>query len=209
MRTIVFSPLGSLRYGASIRANYLIDGLIKNGYKTSCYEMGIASKHTFMDSVRIRSAASIPLLPSRFNKAEMVFFEGIPFVPNKKRTNIMVNYLKKAKTQKKKIVLDLYDDPTFQRRDLLGYNLNAWDWEPVRNAFIESADAVLFPSKSMMDYYVKIGVATAKRCHVVMNASDPSHFREAPAPGNCVIGLLTGFGAGRGLEMLIDAFASV
>jgi glycosyltransferase involved in cell wall biosynthesis len=152
---------------------------------------------------------SLPLLPGRFKNSDVIFFEGIPFAPNKKRSKLMLNYLDKAKNTGKKIVLDLYDDPAFQRRDLLGQKVDVDIWENIRNTFLNQADIVLFPSSSMRKYYVQNELVDDEKTCVLMNASDPDHFKVSKPPEKCVVGLLTGVGPGRGIEILLEAFVQV
>lgn len=205
-QVIAFAPLGQLKFGTSIRNNYLLNGLDRRGLLIGQYEKTLVSKYTISNQEKIFSLFNLYKLPSLINQSNCLFFEGLPFAPNKARTKILTKILIYAKHKGKKIILDLYDDPEFQVRDIIGEHAVTKGWSSVRREFFKSSDVVIFSSESMKNYFVNTGQIDEQKVEVIPNASDPKHFQVYPFPNIMRIGVLSGIGYGRGLDILIDSF---
>jgi len=203
---IAFAPIGQLKYGTSIRTTYLLGGLERRGLLIGKYEKSLISKGIISDRDKMLSLFNLYKLPSLLKKSSFIFFEGLPFAPNKIRTKLLTNILTHAKREGKRIILDLYDDPELQARDIRGEQGTTNMWSNIRRKFFESSDIILFPSKSMKDYYVEKNHVDEQSAEVIPNASDPRHFQANPLPNVMRIGVLSGIGYGRGLDLLLDSF---
>jgi glycosyltransferase involved in cell wall biosynthesis len=208
-KVVVFSPLGQLKFGTSIRSTYLINGLDSRGLLSGRYERELASKYIISDREKAKSFINLYKLPSVLNKSDTVLFEGLPNASNKARSKVISKLLDYAKRNGKKIILDLYDDPEFQKRDIKGEEVNDNQLFYIKELFFEYSDKITFPSASMRDYYVKEGQIPEEKTAVLPNASDPVHFKGLSLPDTKRIGILSGIGKGRGLDLLLDAFDMV
>jgi glycosyltransferase involved in cell wall biosynthesis len=205
-QVIAFAPLGQLKFGTSIRTTYLLGGLDSRGLLIGQYEKPLVSKHIVSDKEKIFSLFNLYKLPSLLKRADTVFFEGLPSASNTIRTKFLLKILTHCKRRGKHIILDLYDDPELQIRDIIGEHATPHGWSNVRREFFESSNIVTFPSESMKDYYVKMNQIDEEKAKVIPNASDPNHFQGLPLPNVMKIGVLSGIGHGRGLDLLLDSF---
>ena len=203
-----FSPLGPMKYGTSIRSNYLVEGFRSRGQLLGSYDNVPISRHSFGDMAKLASSVKYPLVKGQVKKSSILFFEGLPYAPNRQRTEQVFGIVEDAKAQGKKIVLDLYDDPLLQSRDISGTESHKKEWTEARQRFFGFADLITFPSETMRDLYVSQGLDLSK-CGILPNASDPNRIKCSGAgePDSMVI--LTGWGPGRGNELLLDSFGMI
>lgn len=207
-RVLAFSPVGATRYGTSIRSNYLIEGFRQRGMLLGSYDSVLFSKHTLSDRARLLSAAALPLVPSRVRASGMLFFEGLPYAPNRLRTKAVSRILRLAKGRGKPVLLDFYDDPPLQARDFGTSCGSAALWDEVRSTFFGEADMITFPSETMRRLYTSQGLDPS-RTDVLPNASDPGRIAYSEPARDKTIGLMTGSAPGRGIEFLNEAFKTV
>ena len=116
----------------------------------------------------------------------------------------LINLMKKLKRSGIPIILDFRDDPLLQAEL---YNIKLNEKIEKRTMVLlkhnfEYADLILFPSKTLMNYYPQ---EVQDKGIVVMNASDPNHFLNSPLPKKIKIGYVTGSIEALGNELLLDA----
>ncbi|MBI5001484.1 MAG: glycosyltransferase [Euryarchaeota archaeon] len=102
-------------------------------------------------------------------KNKIILFHGIQ---NEKLLGKFSNY-------RFPIVLDYRDDPILQA-EMNGIPINVDKAKKLIEYNFKSSDIILFPSKTLMDYYSEY----KEKAIVVMNASDPSHFKYSKNPLN-------------------------
>lgn len=113
-------------------------------------------------------------------------------------------FMKTLAKTKIPIILDFYDDEILQKK-AYGIPIDDKASQQVKKNIdlsLSMSSHILFPSETLMKYYP---LEIQDKGIIVMNASDPVHFKPVPLPGNHNIGILTGLTSGRGIEELLEA----
>lgn len=188
-----------------VRAYYIIKHL-REFFDVKIIDNDVIFPKSILNMKR-RCIKNVLRLPKTVIESEFVLLEGYPPGSNYLRSYFILFLLKFLKKRDIKIILDLKDDPILSYPSVFGLSINMMSWEHIRNKTFELSNLILFPSESMRDFYLKKNLIPKEtRTVVIMNASDPEHFRFSPLPSNNKIGFVGGITLGKAIELLSEAF---
>lgn len=181
---------------AAVRAYNMYKNLEKLGCKITYLDDWKPSFAINMQNIKNWSKI---FLFKRFNKDySRLFVENV-------QSYIMIKVLKKFNLP---IVLDVRDDLNLHAESM-GIKMSRKGYLARELAQIENfeiAQKILVTSQSYTEYYSeKYDKEFDNKFAVIMNASDPQRFRNAPLPQEPKIGILGGAAVGSGFDLLLDA----